>query len=500
MPRLRGLDGGRDREHGRRRPALRRARTAHRAARRRGSTSVPPKQRAALALLLLHRGRFVSTDRLVDACGARPPPQRAGQPAGVRLQPAARAARQRRREFADRPPRAGLCARGRAEALDLRRFAAAAREARGRGRTAALERGASAAEPALALWRGELLEDLSDQEWVRAEAQAIEELSTECRETQITALLAAQRVAPALAAAQELRAAHPLRDRACWLRCSRCTARAARRTRWSAYRATPSASTRSSASSPAPSCGSCRSRSCAMTPPSPPGRGPRAGRRRAADTPEPHARAGGRRPSPPSRASLVGRARETRVLDEVLAAPAPAVRWLVLTGPAGIGKTRLAEELVARARDEAAACGRAARRRTARPRWWPIRQLVRALGDDPDTLLVPPATPTPTRPASPSTSASPRCCGRRPPAPLIVVVDDVQWADATSAALPRAPRRRAERRADRRRAHAPRRRADPGDRALLAALARSDGHRQLAVGPLAPDAVRELRGASPASR
>ena len=91
--------------------------------------------------------------------------------------------------------------------------------------------------------------------------------------------------------------------------------------------------------------------------------------------------------------SLVGRARETRVLDELLAdVRGGATRWLVLTGPAGIGKTRLAEELVARMR---AAGGRDAWARCSEedgaPAWWPIRQLVRALGDDPDTLLVPPA-------------------------------------------------------------------------------------------------------------
>ena len=129
----------------------------------------------------------------------------------------------------------------------------------------------------------------------------------------------------------------------------------------------------------------------------------------------------------PPASSLVGRARETRVLDEVLAAG--SARWLVLTGPAGIGKTRLAEELVARGRTKAvwARCSE----EDGAPAWWPIRQLVRSLGDDPDTLLVPPANAD----ADEARFAAYERVAALLEAnqPLIIVIDDIQWADATSA-------------------------------------------------------------------
>ncbi len=111
------------------------------------------------------------------------------------------------------------------------------------------------------------------------------------------------------------------------------------------------------------------------------------------------------------------------------------VQWLVLTGPAGIGKTRLAEEVIALA---AEAGYRAVRARCLEeegaPAWWPVRQVVTALGADPDeaaaggprrrrrrgtlrglragrrACCVPPAR------TSPSSSSSTTCSGpTRPP-------------------------------------------------------------------------------------
>src|SRR4029077_12792028 len=74
-----------------------------------------------------------------------------------------------------------------------------------------------AADAALRFWRGPLLEDLRDEDWVRTEAARVDELRTECRESRVAALLALDRTAEALAEASHLGAEEPLRERACWL-------------------------------------------------------------------------------------------------------------------------------------------------------------------------------------------------------------------------------------------------------------------------------------------
>jgi predicted ATPase len=135
----------------------------------------------------------------------------------------------------------------------------------------------------------------------------------------------------------------------------------------------------------------------------------------------------------PPRGTLVGRGRELAVVTNLLAdARAGATRWLVCTGPPGIGKTRLAEEAAV---DVAGAGGRvvwvSCPDEQGTPPWWPMRQLVRALGADADEVLrVPPD-------ADPDTA---RCLVYerihtllRVDEPLVAVIDDAQWADPSSA-------------------------------------------------------------------
>jgi hypothetical protein len=132
---------------------------------------------------------------------------------------------------------------------------------------------------------------------------------------------------------------------------------------------------------------------------------------------------------------LVGRHRELGVLTEVLhEARTDGPRWLVLTGEAGIGKSRLAEEAVARWLADG---GRVSRTGCPDddgvPPWWPVRQLLRDLGSDPDGVLTPPlgvdadATRFATyervvRDLERATATT----------PLLVLVDDLHWADETS--------------------------------------------------------------------
>lgn len=456
----------------------------------------PPKQRAALALLLLHRGRQVSTDRFVDALWGDEPPPSALASIQAYISNLRRALRDEAGASSPIVRRAqGYVLEVAADRVDLATFQASAHAARTAAEGQHWPAALALADSALALWRGELLEDLSDQDWVRAEIDAVEELRTECRETQITALLAASRAAPALAAAQELRKAHPLRDRACWLHMISLHRAGRSPDALDVYTEHARRLDTELGLEPGPE---LRELQVAILRHDPalstwPGTD-----NWAAETDLPRAVAAAEpEPLDAQESQLVGRTRETRLLDDVLAdVRHNSVRWLVLTGQAGIGKTRLAEELVHRMRvlGGADAWSRCSEEDGA-PAWWPIRQLVRALGEDPDTLLVPPGDV--------DADAARFAVYERVAAllqdaahatPLAVIVDDAQWTDPTSArclahlvgALRELPivfaltLREGE--------------SDAAVAPLLAALARSDGHRQLAVGPLADQAVRELAG------
>ncbi len=140
--------------------------------------------------------------------------------------------------------------------------------------------------------------------------------------------------------------------------------------------------------------------------------------------------AGGPEPGP--RRRLVGRDRELAALDAVLVPGATG--WVVLEGAAGMGKSRLAQECVDR---WAARGGEVVRSGCpddeSIPAWWPMRQVLRDLGMDPDAVLVPPSG-TDIDAARYATYERVRdlllrAADRRP---LLLFLDDVHWADATS--------------------------------------------------------------------
>ena len=118
---------------------------------------------------------------------------------------------------------------------------------------------------ALALWRGEPLEDLADEPFAAAEIRRLEELRLRAAEMAIDADLAAGRHAELIAELDTLVAANPLRER---LHAQRMLAlyRADRQAEaLAAYRAARPSSSSRSASSPAPSCSVCTSRSSPTT-------------------------------------------------------------------------------------------------------------------------------------------------------------------------------------------------------------------------------------------
>ncbi|MET0704686.1 MAG: BTAD domain-containing putative transcriptional regulator [Mycobacterium sp.] len=394
----------------------------------------PPKQRAVLATLLLAHGRVVSTDRLIDAVWGDEVPGSATaslQAYISNLRKALRTDTGAASPIVRQAP--GYFLDASAATVDLVDFTgqcALARTAIADGQwRAAL----AAADAALTWWRGPLLEDLRDEHWVRHDSAGVDELRTECRENRVTALLALGRGAEALTDANRLHVEEPLRDRACWLlmmalyRAGRGPDALAAYTGHAAHLDAelglePGAELRELQTAILR-----QSPELAAWPRTPAWTG-------ADDVPAPTVAVTPTAPADPeARGALIGRGRELAMLARVLDdAAAGATRWLVLTGPPGIGKTRLAEEAAARVAD---AGGRVVwvncpdERGT--PPWWPMRQLVRALGADADAVLeVPPD-------ADPDTARF--LVYERIHAllqttqPLAVVIDDAQWADPTSA-------------------------------------------------------------------
>jgi predicted ATPase len=131
--------------------------------------------------------------------------------------------------------------------------------------------------------------------------------------------------------------------------------------------------------------------------------------------------------------AIVGRQRELDALRRWLGGVRNGTTRLVLcAGEPGIGKTRLAQELagVALAVGTAVAWGRCGEADGA-PAFWPWRQVLRSLGVDPDPLLVADAeSPEDRFQVLDDLTRAVRDVADR--SALLVVLDDIQWADEPS--------------------------------------------------------------------
>jgi predicted ATPase/DNA-binding SARP family transcriptional activator len=177
-----------------------------------GPVRVPgAKERALLADLLVHAGRVVAADRLVeDLWGEQPP----GNPANT-LQGRVSALRRALGPAGSgllltRPPGYALAVGP--EAVDAARFVrlAAAAEAAPAGEA---PRAARQLEEALGLWRGPALAEFADQPWAQAEAARLEELRLAATEALVELRLAGGGHAGLVGALEGLVAAHPTRER-----------------------------------------------------------------------------------------------------------------------------------------------------------------------------------------------------------------------------------------------------------------------------------------------
>lgn len=305
-----------------------------------GDREIPltsPHQRRLLSVLVLHAGQPVSVGSLVDALWEDdPPPSAPGT-----LQ--AYVSRLRARLGRETVTRAGDGYRLTvpAGAVDASRFEALA----GRVRTASEPaEQLRLLDQALELWRGDPFGDLPHFPPAQAEAVRLTELRGTCREERAEALLALCRCAEAAADLHAMTVAHPLRERPWRLlmltlhRCGRQAEAVASFRRYDTLLAEEGLE-------PSSSIAALRNAILAtpdsMRPPEPPsGSVPAPGPAVPAAGPAVPAPAGPRLRPPRPATSLIGRDDAVATVLDLLRRH----RMVTLTGPAGVGKSRLAVE------------------------------------------------------------------------------------------------------------------------------------------------------------
>lgn len=176
-----------------------------------------PRQRALLGLLLLHRNRVVSTDRLIDDLWGDNPPETGAAAlqmriSGLRRALEGRGVREGPSEFlVTRAP--GYVLRVAGGRLDADQFEARLDEGR-RALSAGDAAGAAATlGDGLSLWRGEPLADLAYEPFAQVEIARLAELRVVATEERIEADLALGRSDQLVAELEGLVARHPMRER-----------------------------------------------------------------------------------------------------------------------------------------------------------------------------------------------------------------------------------------------------------------------------------------------
>jgi DNA-binding SARP family transcriptional activator/DNA-binding beta-propeller fold protein YncE len=174
------------------------------------------KQRAVLALLVLHANEVVSVDRLIDELWGDSPPESAAnmlQGYVSHLRKALEPDRKRGEHelLVSRPP--GYVLQIRPDQLDAERFSRLTGEARQLLEEGDAEAAAHRFRAALALWRGPALADLAYESFARADTERLEELRLAALEDRIDADLMVGRHVVLVAELRELVATHPLRER-----------------------------------------------------------------------------------------------------------------------------------------------------------------------------------------------------------------------------------------------------------------------------------------------
>ena len=153
------------------------------------------KQRALLAMLLVHANEVVSTDRLIDALWGETPPESAGN--GLQVYISNLRKLLGRQRLQTRPP--GYVLEVADGELDLDRFRRLAAEGK--------------FHDALSLWRGRPLADFAFERFAQTEIARLEEERLACLEARIDADLGAGRHGALVGELEALVGEHPLRER-----------------------------------------------------------------------------------------------------------------------------------------------------------------------------------------------------------------------------------------------------------------------------------------------
>ncbi|WP_425558085.1 BTAD domain-containing putative transcriptional regulator [Cryptosporangium japonicum] len=427
-----------------------------------------PRHRAVLARLLLARGRMVSVDQLIDDLwgGAAP----GGAVGAVQTFVAAL----RRALEPERAPRAparvlvtsgpGYALRVDPDAVDALRFERAVTGSRELPPAEALR----SLDSALAEWRGPAYADFADAHWARGEATRLDELRLLAVERRADALLGLDRAAEAVPDLEAQVDAYPGREGA-WRLYALALYRAGRQSdALAALRRARRLLAEQAGLDPGPDLrrleADIRSQSAslhlrlptALRAPEAPAEGPPAAERgpeppAAERGPEPPAAERGpeppaaeRGPEPPaanhgapssavptgSGSGLVGRVAESARLAAVAAdvRTRGLLRLVLVSGEAGAGKSALVSAFAAGlAADGWATAWGANPDDSARPDLWAWTQLL-------DALPGPPPPPGLSR-FERHRAVAARLESVARTAPLLIVVDDVQWAGTETLAL-----------------------------------------------------------------
>jgi DNA-binding SARP family transcriptional activator len=167
------------------------------------------RQRAVLAILLLHRGETVSVDRIVDLIWGERPPATAVKTIQVYVSHLRRALV----EDAIVSSRGGYALAVDAERIDALRFERLVDEGRAALSGDDPARAAELLRSALALWRGPALADLAYERFAQDGAARLEELRLTAVEERVDADLRLGRHVELVAELEGLVRDHPLRER-----------------------------------------------------------------------------------------------------------------------------------------------------------------------------------------------------------------------------------------------------------------------------------------------
>jgi YVTN family beta-propeller protein len=169
------------------------------------------RQRALLALLLVHAGEVVSRDRLIEELWAGESPASASQSLDAYLSRLRRALREAGAGDVLRTRAPGYVLE--AGDTDVARFEALTAEGRAALAAGDPRRAAALLREGLALWRGSAYGEVADEPWARAEVGRLEDLRLAATELRVDADLAAGRHDELVPELEHLVARHPARER-----------------------------------------------------------------------------------------------------------------------------------------------------------------------------------------------------------------------------------------------------------------------------------------------